>query len=142
MDSITPLMSPIFSEESISTFDVVNRKPTDFVDSDNSVIETHKYRPIIICIDGLISSGKSPLLKGLKKKGFKTYPEPLHKWKAQLEKFYENPKKEFLNTQSLILNSQTRLKGKILENISTPSTLSKASIKDIDSRSFNAGRAG
>ena len=74
-------------------------------------------RPIIICIDGLISSGKSTLLKGLQKKGFKTYPEPLHKWKTQLEKFYENPKKEFLNTQCLILDSQTRLKEKIMENI-------------------------
>lgn len=69
--------------------------------------------PFFVCVDGLISSGKSTLLSKLKEKGFITYPEPLDKWGKQLNKFYTNPKKEFLNMQSLVLNSQTALKNKL-----------------------------
>jgi len=35
--------------------------------------------PFFVCVDGLISSGKSTLLSKLKEKGFITYPEPLDK---------------------------------------------------------------
>ena len=72
--------------------------------------------PVLVCVDGLISSGKSTLLSNLKEKGFITYPEPLSEWKGQLERFYANPKKEFLNTQSFILDSQIKLKEKLVQN--------------------------
>ena len=76
--------------------------------------------PVLVCVDGLISSGKSTLLSNLKEKGFITYPEPLSEWKGQLERFYANPKKEFLNTQSFILDSQIKFKEKLVQLFYSP----------------------
>ena len=87
--------------------------------------------PVLVCVDGLISSGKSTLLSNLKEKGFITYPEPLSEWKGQLERFYANPKKEFLNTQSFILDSQIKLKEKLVQLFY--SRLPNASKSDISS---------
>lgn len=91
--------------------------------------------PVLVCVDGLISSGKSTLLSNLKEKGFITYPEPLSEWKGQLERFYANPKKEFLNTQSFILDSQIKLKEKLVQLFyspdKAPALLATASKSDI-----------
>lgn len=76
-------------------------------------------RPIIVCIDGSISSGKSTILKGLASNYFSTHPEPLDEWSDQLDKFYENPLIEFLNTQVMVLRSQMRLKIDIQAQITS-----------------------
>ena len=89
--------------------------------------------PVLVCVDGLISSGKSTLLSNLKEKGFITYPEPLSEWKGQLERFYANPKKEFLNTQSFILDSQIKLKEKLVQLFYSPDKVGQ--------RPFRGGRA-
>ena len=70
-------------------------------------------RPLLICVDGTISSGKSTLIRNLGEKGFEIYPEPLEKWAPQLRKFYANPRKEFVNLQTVVLNSQAKLKEKL-----------------------------
>ena len=88
--------------------------------------------PVLVCVDGLISSGKSTLLSNLKEKGFITYPEPLSEWKGQLERFYANPKKEFLNTQSFILDSQIKLKEKLVQLFYSPDKVGQ--------RPFRGGR--
>ena len=100
--------------------------------------------PVLVCVDGLISSGKSTLLSNLKEKGFITYPEPLSEWKGQLERFYANPKKEFLNTQSFILDSQIKLKEKLVQLFyspdKAPAKLATAPLGAVGQRPFRGGR--
>lgn len=81
--------------------------------SQESLESFKQDRPLLICVDGTISSGKSTLIRNLGEKGFEIYPEPLEKWAPQLRKFYANPRKEFVNLQTVVLNSQAKLKEKL-----------------------------
>ena len=107
------LLTPLIGETNWSLSDIPPLRYAAGMTAPNFEFKKPCY-PIFVCVDGLISSGKSTLLSNLKKRGFTTYPEPLYEWKDQLKRFYDNPKGEFLNTQSLVLESQTRLKQKLL----------------------------
>eukprot|EP01051_Picozoa_sp_SAG22_P000095 SAG22_NODE_2_length_61565_cov_858.782010_31_plen_143_part_00 len=51
-----------------------------FLESIPLIVKNSRYsesRPLLIVVDGIISSGKSTLLLNLKQEGFTVYPEPL-----------------------------------------------------------------
>lgn len=70
-------------------------------------------RPLIYCIDGNIGSGKSSVLKELKKKGFCVFEEELDDWGDLLHFFYNDPHRWMFTLQIKILNSMKNQYEKI-----------------------------
>lgn len=78
----------------------------------NKTSELHPVRPIKICVEGNIASGKSTFLQYLKpKSNFQIHPEPLSLWQNVknvnlFDEFYSDPKKYGFAFQIYVLLTQ------------------------------------
>ena len=70
----------------------------------------------IFSIEGPIGIGKSTLLKGLEKKGFTVFPEPVEEWNPWLRRFYTSKRtsKDSIELQYKIGDSIARRMEKIM----------------------------
>ena len=63
----------------------------------------------VCCIDGNIGSGKSSVLKELRRRGYIVYFESLNEWENELIRFYNDPKRWSFTLQMAILIDRKNL---------------------------------